>query len=63
MMISAIRATQDAERERIRAGCNHAWETAGIAGVIVGASRCSRCGTPSRSSDFHQPTQEKPEGA
>jgi len=49
---SAIRVAQDADRERKRAECNHEWEASGVAGVIVGLSRCKRCGTVSRTGDF-----------
>jgi len=35
-----------------RAACNHEWESGGIWGVIIGVSRCMRCGVRSRTSDF-----------
>lgn len=34
--------------------CSHEWET-GSWGVIVGVSRCKKCGLRSRESDFPKP--------
>jgi hypothetical protein len=49
---TAIRAQQDTERERKREECEHRWGHAGVGGVIVGLTRCEKCGTTSRESDF-----------
>jgi hypothetical protein len=48
--------------EEIRATCDHAWEVSGRWGVIVGLSRCTRCGTLSRKADFKTPPRSQAEG-
>jgi hypothetical protein len=52
MSETPIREAQDAEREDKRTKCEHRWEYCEVGGVIVGLSRCVKCGTTSRTTDF-----------
>ena len=57
-VLSNIVQLEDYESET---KCHHEWETSGAWGVIIGLSRCKKCGKRSRMSDFprHKSTDEK----
>lgn len=44
---------QEQERKRKRKRCHHEWES-GLWGVIIGVSKCTKCGAVSRADDFHR---------